>query len=173
MVFGRHDIFAIEVGAPELYQDSPVPFVQFRFWIGNIQVGDWDDRISLLASIENACTTCDTEHARRRSAFAQVSAAEAFRATYDSFYSYDYTTNPVLIPNLRDQFHLDEIGMSAIHDKFGLILIASPGGFARIIAKDLRQELIIADVSMPQGFAEAVLCQYIQWGRSQLEAARG
>ncbi|MBL8817441.1 MAG: hypothetical protein JNL58_15545 [Planctomyces sp.] len=173
MIFGKTDSFAIEVGELESYLNFSGIYVQFRFWIGKVPVGDWNDRISLQASIENACTILETEAMRQLSPFAQNHASDVFQAVYDAFYSYDYTKAPVVIPNLRDQFHLDEIGMGAIQDKYGLILVATSNSLERVIAKDLRQELLIADVSVPVGFVESVLREFIEWGRTLLRAARG
>ncbi|QVL33841.1 hypothetical protein KIH39_08020 [Telmatocola sphagniphila] len=172
MILGKTDRFAIEIGQLELYPEASGLFVQFRFWVANFPVGDWDDRIPLGASIDTACLIRNTEWARQLSPFAPSLPDDMFRAVYDAFFAYDYSKDPVEAPNLRDRFHLDDIGLGAIQDKYGLILVVSLEGLERVIVKDLRQEQFIADVSMPLGFVESVLNEYIEWGRTKLLAAR-
>jgi hypothetical protein len=173
MIFGTKNIFAIEIGECERRPGSPGPYVQFRFWVGEIPIGDWNDRISIIASTGYASTLCSTEFVRRRSPFPGGPPSDVFGDAYDAFFSHDYATDPVVFPNLRDRYHLDEIGMGAVQDKYGLILVATTEGLERVIVRDLRSDLFIADVWAPLGFAESVLNDYVKWGRSQLLPAGG
>ncbi len=170
MIFGSTDVFAIEIGAIESYPDMCSPYVQFRFWIKKVPIGDWEDRISLIASTENARIFCATEEFRHASRFGQNTPSEIFQRAYDDFFSWDYTKNQMIIPNLRDRFHLDGIGMGVIQDKYGLVLVESTDGGERIIAKDLIQEQFIGDVLVSLGLVESVLRDYIEWGKTQLPA---
>lgn len=168
MIFGKTDRFAIEIGQLDSYPEASGLFVQFRYWVGNVPIGDWDERIPLGASVEAACTIRNTQEARQRSSFALNLPDDVFRAVYDAFFAYDYSKHPVEVPNLRDRFHLDDIGLGAIQDRYGLVVIVSSEGLERVIARDLRLELFIADVSMPIGFVESVLSEYVEWGRTEL-----
>ena len=103
----------------------------------------------------------------RRSPFPDELPDVVFRDAYDAFFSYDYTTDGGLVPYLRDRHHLDDIGMGAVHDKYGLILVVTSSGKERVIAKDLQKEVIVADISVPLGFVESVLSQYVEWGKSR------
>jgi len=167
MIFGDKGLFAVEVGECEWYPGSSGPYVQFRFWVGNTPVGDWDDRISFVASAGYANVIRSTELDRRRLPFPDELPDVVFRDAYDAFFSLDYTTDPGVLPFLRDRYHLDDIGMGAIHDRFGLIVVVTTGGKERVIVKDLRKECIIADISVPLGFVESVLSEYVEWGKSR------
>jgi len=173
MIFGEGHPFAIEIGDQETYPGSPGIYVQFRFWINGTPIGDWDDRIPLVASVEYASEICDTESRRQYATFAPSTPDEVFQATYDAFFSYDYTKEPIVDPNLRDTFHLDGIGMGAVQDKYGLVLVNSSDGRERLIAKDLKQDCFIADVAVPLGSVETVLKEFVEWGRKALLAGGG
>lgn len=170
MIFGDPATFAVEAGAfedPSLWGGL---YLQFRFWIDGQPIGDWEDRIQLTASIGYAGSLCETECCRREWLFHDTSPEDIFQAVYDGFFEYDYTNDPILNPNLRDRFHVDDIGMGAVEDKYGLVLVGSSTDAERLIVKDLRKGIFLADVSLPFGFVESVLNVYIEWGRSQLRA---
>lgn len=171
MIFGKASRFAIEIGDQEKYPDYPGVYVQFRFWISGIPIGDWDDRIAVSASVGYASTVCDTQPWRQRRRFASSVSGEVFRAVYDDYFSCDYMKQPVVAPDLRDTFHLDGVGMGAVQDKYGLVLVTSSEGLERLIAKDLRQDRFVADIVVPLGFVESVLCEYIAWGKALLAGA--
>ena len=63
--------------------------------------------------------------------------------------------------------------MGAVQDKYGLVLVNSSDGRERLIAKDLKQGVFIADVAVPLGSVETVLKEYVEWGRKALLAAGG
>lgn len=169
MIFGSPDKFAVEIGAVERFPGFTGLYVQFRFWIDGVPIGDWEERIFLVASISYMQIFCETAELRQGQLFEGVPATEVFQTVYAAFYAYDYSKSPVLVPNLRDRFHLDAIGMGATQDKFGLVIVASSEDAERIIAKDLREDQIIADVVVPFGFAESAGNAYIEWGRIQLQ----
>jgi hypothetical protein len=173
MVFGQPESFGIEIGAADSYPEFKDFYVQFRFRVGSVPMGDWDDRISLSASTHCASLFCDMEPGRRGAPFAPVSPAQLFQQVYDAYFSHGCFIGRSGSPDLRAVHHLDPIGMGAIRDRYGLILVASADGLERVLAKDLQQERFIADVSLPMGSVEAVLAQYIDWGRSRLQLAKG
>ncbi len=96
MLFGRPEYFAIEIGELITYPDFPGTYIQIRFWIGNVAIGDWNDRISLVASIGGAFKVCEAEQERRRTPLPlQCPTSELFRAVYEAYFSWDYTNDPV------------------------------------------------------------------------------
>jgi len=168
MFFGSPDNFGIEIGELITYPDFPGTYIQFRFWIGNVAIGDWNDRISLIASIKSAFEVCEAEKERRLTPFDNIQTTELFKAVYEAYFSWDYTNDPVTWRNLSAIYHLDRIGMGAIEDKYGLILVATQEGKERVVVKDLKQDQFVADVSITLGFIESTLGDYIAWGRSRL-----
>ena len=169
MIFGHPAAFAIEIGVIERFSDSTDLFVQFRFRIGGCAIGDWDDRISLIASIENSVIVCKNEHYRREYSFEFLDSHDAFRAAYDAFFSYDYSTDPILIPSLRDRFHLDWIGMGAIQDKYGVLILQNSPNSDRIIVKDLNNGNFIVDILIKTRSVDNTLSDYITWFKARQE----
>ena len=47
MIFVESDPFGVEIGDVERYAGFSGLYVQFRFWIGGVPLGDWNDRIPL------------------------------------------------------------------------------------------------------------------------------
>lgn len=172
MIFGNPATFAIEIGAVEQPPHGAGLFIQFRFWVDSQPIGDWEDRIPLIASIENARTLCANESDRCEWLFNETSPDDIFQAVYDGFFEYDYTKDPILTPNLRDRFHLDGIGMGAIQDKYGLVLVGSSSDSERIIVKDIRKHILLADVLLRFGFVESAVNAYSEWGRSQVRLGK-
>jgi hypothetical protein len=168
VIFGVPATFAIETGAVERRPRDGGPYVQFRFWIDGQPYGDWEDRIPFKASVENAYTLCKNELHRREMLFDAVSTGDVFRKVYDGFFEYDYTKDPILSPNLRDRFHLDDIAMGATQDKYGIVLVAHGVASERLIVKDMRRHSFLADLRLPAGHVESVLNSYVEWGRSQV-----
>ena len=165
IVFGDQQSFAIEIGAVETYATASGIFVQFRFWVGGVPIGDWDDRISLSASVHYATVVVEYARLRFERSFEGVPAVEAFQKVYDSFYNHDYTKEPAIVPNLRDRFHLDGVGMGAIDDKYGIVLLSNSFDFGRVIVKDLRVGTIIVDILISSGVVEEACREYITWGQ--------
>lgn len=170
MIFGNKDCFAIEVGNFEMYPESSGIYAQFRFWVGAVPIGDWNDRIPFFASIEYARRACEMEQRRLGSPIVEQLPDAVFETIYDNYYRLDYDSESEIwaTPDYREVFHLDGIGMGAVQDKYGLILFAASHSLERVIAKDLRKELYLADVSMPLGFAESAMCEYVEWGHMQI-----
>lgn len=174
MMFGTSNQFAIEVGELVRYPEYPGLYVQFRFWVADIPIGDWDDRIPLVTSVRYAHESFEMSESRLRSPIAERLAEEVFNNVYEAYYrsEYDPTSEVWTSPDYRQRFHLDEIGMGAIQDKYGLIIVASSDGTERVIAKDLKHEQIIADLSLPRGLFESVMREYAEWGRRLQSTSR-
>lgn len=168
MIFGDSNTFAIEAGAIEHHPMANGPYIQFRFWIGNQPIGDWEDRIPFKASIENAIVLCDNKHYREEWLFDSVPSKVVFQKVYDAFFGYDYTKSPALSPNLRDRYHLDDIAMGAVQDQYGLILVQNTHSLSRVIVKDLIKSNILIDITFESGHVEHVLKSYVEWGLLQL-----
>ena len=173
MLFGTVEGFGIEVGEEEAHPEFRDVYVAFRFWVGTVAVGDWGERISLSASTHSAALFRDLEPDRLRAPFSPVPADTLFQQVYDAVFSLHCFVGRSGGVDLRALYHLDAIGMGALRNKYGLVLVASSDGLERIVVKDLNQEQFIADVSLPLGTVESTLTQYIEWGRSRLQMPQG
>lgn len=166
MLFGEKTRFAIEIGSIEPLHGHP--FCQFRFWVCGTPIGDWDDCIPVRASVENMRLFCHYSTHRVNADFGHASPQEVFEWIYDAFFSADYTEQLPEVPNLRDRFHMDDIGMSATLDKFGIVLVAPSVTSTRLIVKDLSLGTFICDCRLHFGEVEEVGKAYIAWGDSLL-----
>ncbi len=173
MLFGDPNLFAIEIGEAVSYPGFSGLYVQFRFWIGKAPIGDWDDRIPLSGSIGWASQFRDMEPERRRSPFPPAPCPNLFQEVYDQYFSCDYTNDPISWRSLNAIYHLDAIGMGAIEDKFGLILIDTVDGTERVIAKNLKNDQFVGDVILPLGTVESILTHYIAWGKDKGQTVSG
>jgi len=173
MLFGQTDLFAIEIGQADPQPQFRDVYIQFRFWIAKVPVGDWNEQISLSASTKAASLFCDLHPQRLRTPFAPAPATTLFQQVYEAWFSLNCFVGKSGAPDLRTLHHLDPIAMGATRDRFGLILVASPDGTDRLLAKDLNQNRFIADQTLPQGSVETLLSQYTAWATAQLQPATG
>jgi len=173
MLFGQTDQFAIEIGAAEEQPQFHDLYVQFRFWVDRIPMGDWTEQISLSASARAAAHWCGLQARRQRAPFAPVPPATLFQQVYEAHYSLSCFVGTSGGPDLRTLHHLDPIGMGALRDRFGLLLVATQDGQARILARDLVHNRFLADLLLPEGSAETTLTQYAAWARARLQPAPG
>jgi len=173
MLFGQPDLFAIEIGQADPQPQFHDVYIQFRFWIAKVPVGDCHEQISLSASTKAASLFCGLQPQRRRTLFPSAPAATLFQQVYEAWFSLNCFVGKSGTPDLRTLHHLDPIAMGATRDRFGLILVASPDGTDRLLAKDLNQNRFIADQTLPQGSVETILSQYIAWATVQLQPATG
>jgi hypothetical protein len=167
-MFGQPCRFAVEVGDIDREFSPTEPFLAFRFWLGGVPLGDWEDRISLKASIAWARLFVSHSSERETSRFPEMSAYDMYLHVYRRFFDSDYATEPQVSRNLRDLCHLDSIGMGAIEDKVGVIAVATKDNMERVIAVDLRSDHVLSDVRLPLGECDVVLRSYIEWGDAVL-----
>ena len=165
MMFGNPEFIAIEIG--ELIADygGNGPYVQFRFIINGVGMGDWDDRIPLRACIERA-TDFQSSKAQRLYE-SEDSSKVFFERTYDAFYKYDYGSQQMLSPNLRDRHHLSEIGMSALSDKVGIAAAESSDGRIRIVVKNLQSDDFLLDTSFDSRYLDRACDAFILWAKER------
>ena len=180
MLFGQRSRFAIEIGDIDRHEGYPGLFVQFRMWIDDVPIGDWEDRIVLGVSMTRARTLRENEQSRSNMPFPLVSAEEVFKTAYDDYYSLEpYDPNEMCNrhPTFCDRFHMEHVGDNAITDHYGMVLVASTDGTQRVIvrqfdlSRDRTKGPIIVDVTLPHGCVELALGTYIEWALSQLATA--
>lgn len=172
MIFGIKDEFAIEIGDIDEPSFGVGIYVQFQFWIGGRPIGDWDDIIAIEPSIDHAAEICANEQYRRERLFTDSAPSYIFDIVYDGFFNFDYSSDRIVTPNMRDRYHLDCIGLEAIYDKYGVVVVGSSVDTERVIAKDLRNDTFIVDVKLCFGVVESALKAYVDWGRKQVRAGK-
>lgn len=93
---------------------------------------------------------------------------ELFASTFKAFYDYDYSRNPERRPNLRDIYHLNEVGLGATCDRFGIVVIEVADDSSRIIAKDLRSDIIVLDHLVASSEIARAGQEFIRWAEARL-----
>lgn len=169
MLFGTQSRFGIEVG--EIAKYPGWILCQFRFWVNGLSVGDWEDRIPLLASVRYMRDFCQFSAHRIHPEFESMTSAEVFAEVYDAFYEFDYTLNKPEIPDLRDRFHMDDIGMTAVIDRYGIVLVAVSDKKARLLVRDRADGGIYNECTLEFGEVERVGMAYVAWGEKVLSEA--
>lgn len=164
MLFGLRERFGIEIGGLEVAESKCL--AQFRFWVAGEALGDWQDRILLAGSIEYATMFVQRQEIRERSEVKQENALEIFYKYYEWYYCVD---NELIhdLYDYRDIFHMDDIGMSSLQDKYGIILVPNCSGSMSLVVKRFKDEFIF-DQSLRKGEAEDALIEYIQFYKNLL-----
>ncbi|WP_146445937.1 Imm42 family immunity protein [Botrimarina colliarenosi] len=169
MLFGEKDKFAIEIGESDVLADGWV-YCQFRFWLGGQPAGDWDDRIRLDTSIKYMAEFCSHEDARKRPDVAHLDAESVFNLLHSRYFEADLATCGEDIRSLRDCFHLEEIGGSAIIDKYAIIVVTTTVDASRLIWKRWKDSEL-NEITLLTGDVEAAGYQYNDWGQHVLDSA--
>lgn len=173
MMFGNPDTFAIEIGEIVDGPEARKARVQFRFAIDGQRLGDWLDRISLVGSAGYMEEFLDCSVHRRVEALRFATPEVLFASIYDAFYQEDCKTLPNTIPNLQTRFHINDIGLGAIEDLYGIVVVDVSDATSRIVVEDLRREKIIIDIDVPLGTVEAAGRAYVQWTRQRIGDTSG
>lgn len=162
MLFGNRSEFAIEIGEVVTYASAPGYFIQLQLHIGNKAIGDWNDRIPIDPSIRIAKTLLVTSPERRMARFPTSDPRDVLAEVFDAFYKEISLESP----DLRDIFHVEDLGLQAVCDRFGIVVVGATAESDRCIVKDLETNAIDTDIQLPVGFFESVLTNYICWSET-------
>ncbi len=157
------DSFAIEIGESEVLADGWF-YCQFRYWLGGWPVGDWSDRIRLDTSIKYMSEFCGHMDERRRPDLAHLDAESIFDLLHSQYFKADLATCNEDIRSLRDRFHLEDIGGSAVIDRYAIIVAATTVDTSRLVWKRWKDSKL-SEITLPTGNVEAAGYQYIDWGQ--------
>lgn len=171
MMFGSKGRFGIEIGEVETIASNV--YCQFRFWMCDTPVGDWEDRISLHASAEYMRQFCQHQYMRIDRRFEALSANEIIAEVHDAFFHADPVDQFVDQPDLRDIFHLDDIGMSATIDKYSIVLVSPSALSARLVVKDWTAGGIVRECPLQFGDVERAGVEYVSWAHQKLSSLTG
>jgi len=168
MTFGSVGTFAIEAGELVQFKSIQGYYIQFRFWVDNSPFGDWDDRIPLVPSIKYTQEFCENSKKRFNDACLNLSSSDLVHQLRDAFYSYDYKSGSSYVSDLRCIHHLDDVGMGAVVDRYGIVVVSFSCEIDRIVVKNLENNIIEKDISLAHGVIDSACTEYISWGRSKL-----
>lgn len=163
MMFGSPEKLAIEIGEPDARLVPGRDYVKVRFVLCGHVIGDWDYKVSLVTVADSVRTFLSCCSDRLDESLAGVSSETFFAQTHTAFYEYDYRTQPVLRPNLRDRYHLSEIGKDALGDHFGIMVADIDSRTSRVVVKDFRSGSFILDERLEPRDIEHACRQFLEW----------
>ena len=169
MIFGNSDAAALEIGEIAMASEQGKPFVRIRFALVGEILGDWNTPIPLTVAVGNMKTFLACRDFRRDTTLTNTDAAGIFAATFTAFYKYDYETQPVLNPNLRDRYHLSEVGGDSVSDKYGIVVAEVGDNISRVVAMDLQTDCLLIDETVSSEKLEKMGAEFINWGERVLE----
>ncbi len=139
--------------------------VQFRFIFFGQYIGEWDDRFPLTQTFVRMKEFLDISAFRRDDSLRNVDSKTFFDKTFTAFYETDYTIRPWLEPdpNLRDRYHLSEVGGDSICDLYGIVVAGISAETSRIVVKDFRREEIWIDREFKTGEIEKMGRPFVEW----------
>ncbi len=161
-MFGNPASLAIEVGKTTTADDG-TQYVQARLIIADQPFGNWEELISLRGCAANMKEFLKYSKLRRNPSAKDVAPEKLFASTFDAFFDYDYSSQPVLRPNLRDIYHLNEIGLGALRDQYGIVVVEVSQNLSRVVAKDLQRDQIILDHLVETSEITSAGTQFIHW----------
>jgi hypothetical protein len=166
LIFGDRKSFGIEIG--DVHNSPNGVFVQIRFWVQAMPIGEWNDLVALEPCVYHASVILQNARFRIDAVFGELTTSEIVVKVYDAFFNYDYSVpNSIRAPNLRDCFHLDEICGSAVMDRYGVVVVSPSALESRVIVKDLKQHSIIAEATIPTDRFEASITEFVTWGEKR------
>lgn len=166
MVFGAPDLFAIEAEVSEVH--GKWTYGRLRFWVGGRGIGDWDETSDLATSARWGRTFLRASPRRARADLDRASTSEVYELLYGRF------VEPVNAPKLkpwagpweRDQYILDDVGESALRDKYAVLVISKGDGSDRIVVHCFDEDRPW-EVLVPPGMCNDVIDAYCTWAEAQ------
>lgn len=172
MLFGKKHRFAIEVSDPIALEEGGELYCHFRFWFGGTAVGDWDEYIMLHTSVEYMFLFQHRSGERLRPDLADLPAKEIFDKLYHFFYEMDAETCPTSRDwLLRAIYQMDDIGMSSIVDKYGIILVSRDFRSENLIWISWANKEVVNEFRVCSGEVERASESFVNWGRQKIKYA--
>ena len=178
MIFGDSSIFAIECEITERIEDWT--YAHFRLWADGDSIGDYDDEMDLQGGVYHLEKFLKYSDSRSEPGTDDKTKEEVFQIVFDSVMltfpkeasSFDVPIpdeSLVQYPNMIPRFHLDQSGMSSFSDKWNVILIERRDEAARLIWRELTDDLKdmeIREAILSPGYFEDVTIKFIEWAKA-------
>jgi hypothetical protein len=132
ILVGQPERFAIEA-EPELPAGDWI-YGRFRFWLGGLPVGNWEDSADLKGCVSWLREFATVLRDRYEPRLWNLAPAEVFGLVFDPVMGPTGIANPAKqpIPHAFSRFHISHLGMSSF-DKFDLVLLKDEEGAERCL----------------------------------------
>lgn len=157
MLFGDQDSFAIE--SVHVANSGKWKYGHLRFWVGGTAIGAFDETADLASSARWGRTFLRESARRGRPDLDALSAREVFAVLYGRLEGRRLVT---AVPWDRDPYVLDDLGESALRDRFALVVVRQGDGCDHVMAMSLIDD-VLREVVVPVGFCDEVIAAYCDW----------
>lgn len=160
--FGEQDAFAIE--ADFTGRSGKWLYGHLCFWLDGRRVGDFEDTSDLASSARWGRTFLGASARRTRPGFDPVPAGAVFDALYGRYVKGVADSVPKVDAGFwdREPYLLDEIGESALRDKWGIVVVRRGDGFDRVIVCSFTQGAL-TETALEKGTCDRVVEAYCSW----------
>lgn len=167
-LFGDRATFAVEAQFQEIY--GKWIYGSLRFWIAGISIGDFEDTSDLASSARWGRTFLQASARRTRADLDMYGAEDVYDILYGRFVvnlrnpapsARGLATDP-MEPWDRRPYLLDEVGESALRDKFAVLAVRTGDGSDRFVVNDYVQERIWQFIA-PPGTCDLTIDTYCRW----------
>lgn len=162
MLFGDVATFAVEAEFVEVYEKWT--YGRLRFWLNGVPVGDFDDTSDLATSARWGRTFLAASTRRTRAELDWMASDEVYELLYGRFVEPIHTTAPKPWPGPwdREPYVLDEVGESALRDKFAVVVVRRGDGTDRILINCFDEDRLLV-ACVPQGDCDRTIESYCEW----------
>jgi hypothetical protein len=169
MIFGDRNAIAIEIGDIIDYEHNGI-WLPFKFVVDNIEFGDFEGDFGIIPL--SGCagylhSFLENREYRVCPSVATLEVNSVFKQLFTEFYESEYGGAEQPGPNLRDRYHLSEVGMEAVIDKCAILMVDVDEVSSRIIVKDYRADRFVVDKWTKTSEFEEMANGFLAWARSQ------
>jgi hypothetical protein len=162
MLFGSQEAFAIDAYLLEIYGEWT--YGRLRFWTSGIPIGDFDDTSDLATSARWGRTFLGASLRRTRADLDHMTPAEVYQLLYGRFVvAINAPPTKTLAGHWdRDPYVLDDVGESALRDKFAVVVVRRKDGLDRIIVNSFNDESV-SETLVPSDSCDRIIDSYCTW----------
>jgi len=134
---------------------------RFRFWIGEVPVGDFEDTVDLAAGARWGRCFLLSSSKRTRPDLEPLRPEQVFHELFGRYFAPGAPIEPLE----RDPYLLDDVGESSLRDRATVLVFRQRDGFDRLIARSwvtgTTQQIIVEP-----GHVDDVIRRFCEWVES-------
>jgi hypothetical protein len=162
MLFGNVERFAVE--AEFLETHGKWTYGRLRFWVNGSPIGDFDDTSDLATSARWGRTFLKASPQRTRVELDYMASSEVYELLYGRFVEPVNTPSPKPWAGSwdREPYVLDDLGESAVRDKFAIVVVRKGDGSDRVLVNCFDEERV-SETVVPPGDCDLAIEAYCAW----------
>lgn len=165
MICGNKQLFAIECNIAE--SSRGWVFGRFRFWLGGIAVGNWEDSVDLKGCAAWLRHFSRQQPIRREPKLFEIPSDALFRKIWDPVFALSEETNEDP-SQLQARFHVSYIGMTAF-DRVDMVVVGDDTGRERCVWRTV-EDPVLREIVIEAGGMERVAEDFCTWFERETES---